>query len=205
MATGAAGLEHGTRWGRLRHLVSTPPAPLTLLDACAVVNLYATRRMEHILATIDGPVAVVDVVEREAQYVFRGGEGEDAKEREPIDLQPCIGRGVLAVIETTDEEELLTYIDLSQELDDGEAMTAALAIHRGYTVVTDDRKAARVLAGQTVTLRTTLDLVRAWADHQAVSAEVLGVVLTDLRERGNYYPARSHPLRSWWDTALSLA
>jgi predicted nucleic acid-binding protein len=161
--------------------------------------------MAHILAAVDGPVAVVDVVEREAQYVFRGGDGEDAKERESIDLQPSVAQGALTVIGSTDEEELLTYIDLAQELGAGEAMTAALAIHRGYTVVTDDRKAARVLAGQTVTLRTTLDLVRAWADHQAVSAEVLRVVLTDLRERGNYYPARSHPLRSWWDTALGLA
>lgn len=185
--------------------MSRPRVPITLLDACAVVNLYATHRMDQILEVVDGSFAVVDVVEREAQYVFRGGKGEDAKERESIDLQPCVARGALTVIGATDEEELLTYINLTQELDDGEAMTAALAIHRGYTVVTDDRKAARVLARQTVPLRTTLDLVRTWADHQAVSAEVLRVVLTDLRERGNYYPARSHPLRSWWDTALSLA
>lgn len=179
-------------------------ARVTLLDACAVVNLYATRRMEHILAAIDGPVAVADVVEREAQYVFQGGDGEDARERELIDLQPWVSQGVLTVIEVTHEEELLTFIDLTQELDDGEAITAALAIHRGFTVVTDDRKAVRVLTSRAVTLRSTLDLVKTWADQQAVSSEVLRTVLTDLRERGNYYPSRRHPLRGWWDTALSL-
>lgn len=182
-----------------------PQTPITLLDACAVVSLYATRRLADILAAVDGPVAVVDVVEREAQYVFRGGGGEDAKERESIDLQPCVAQGILAVVGSTDEEELLTFIDLTEELGAGEAMTAALAIHRGYTVVTDDRKAARVLARQGVTLRPTLDLVKTWTDHRAVSADALRVLLADLRERGNYHPSRSHPLRSWWDAALNMA
>ncbi len=185
--------------------MTTPHARVTLLDACAVVNLYATRRMEHILAAIDGPVAVADVVEREAQYVFQGGDGEDAREREAIDLQPWLSQGVLSVIETAHEEELLTFIDLTQELDDGEAITAALAIHRGFTVVTDDRKAVRVLVSRAVTLRSTLDLVKTWADQQSIGSETLRVALTDLRERGNYYPSRNHPLRSWWDTALNLS
>lgn len=185
--------------------MTTPHARVTLLDACAVVNLYATRRMDQILATIDGPVAVVDVVEREAQYVFQGGDGEDAREREPIDLQSLVFQGVLTVIEATHEEELLTFIDLTQELDDGEAMTAALAIHRGFTVVTDDRKAVRVLASRAVPLRGTLDVVKTWADRQAIESEALRVVLTDLRERGNYYPSRNHALRRWWDTALNLS
>lgn len=175
----------------------------TLLDACAVVNLYATRRMEQILEAVEGSVAVVDVVEREAQFVLRGGGGEDAKEREPIDLKPHLARGLLTVIGTTDDEELLTYIDLTQELDDGEAMTAALAIHRGCTVVTDDRKAVRVLSTNAVTLRTTLDLVKAWAEYQIVPTQMLRAVLIDLRERGNYHPPESHPLKSWWDVAIS--
>lgn len=175
----------------------------TLLDACTLVNFYATRHLESILRSIGGPVAVVDIVEQEAQYVFRGGKGEDAREKEPINLQPCISRDVLAVIQATNEEELLTFIDLTQELDDGEAMTAALAIHRGYTVVTDDRKATRILTRESVGQRSTLDLIKAWGDSRSMRAEELGIVLSDLRERGNYYPARNHPLKTWWDTVLS--
>lgn len=165
--------------------MTTPHAHITLLDACSVVNLYATRRMDQILAAIGGPVAVADIVEREAQYVFQGGDGEDAREREAIDLQPWVSQGMLSLIEATHEEELLTFIDLTQELDDGEAMTAALAMHRGFTVVTDDRKAIRVLTSRAVPLRGTLDLVKTWADQQAFESETLCVVLTDLRERGN--------------------
>ena len=88
---------------------------------------------------------------------------------------------------------------------EGEALTSVVAIHCGDTVVTDDRKAARVVASRSVTLRTTLDLVKTWVEHQAMTTQMLHTVLTDLRERGNYYPPRSHPLKCWWDTAMELA
>jgi predicted nucleic acid-binding protein len=178
--------------------------PLTLLDACAVVNLYATRCMGPILAAVNGPVAIVDVVAREAQFVFRGGAGDDAREREPVDLQLFVNDGLLAVIATEIEEELLTFVDLAVEIDEGEAMTAALAIHRGCVVVTDDRKASRVMTARGVSLRGSLDLIRLWSEGAAPTAETLRGALIDLRQRGNYEPARSHALRVWWEDVLEL-
>lgn len=178
-------------------------APITLLDACAVLNLYATRWMGPILAADGGPFAVVDVVAREAQFVLRGGLGEDAREREPIDLQPFLSDGLLDVISSDVEEELLTFIDLSQEVGEGEAMTAALAIHRGCSVVTDDRKASRILLARGVVLRTSLDLIRAWSERPIVTQEVLRTALIDLRQRGNYDPPRGHAPREWWDEVLN--
>ena len=178
------------------------PQPLTLLDACAVVNLYATRRMGAILVANGGTFAVVDVVAREAQNVYRGGSGEDAREREPVALQRLLDEGLLSVLSTDDEEELLTFIDLSAEIDQGEAMTAALAIHRGCVVVTDEHKASRILAARGVPLRTSLDLVRVWSEGTTVTHEMLRAALVDLRQRGNYDPPRAHPLRSWWDAVM---
>src|SRR5687768_7857684 len=106
---------------------------LVLLDACTVVSLYACRRMAEIIGAIDGAVAVVDIVAGESQYVFRGGQGEDARERESVDLLPLISTGRLTVIATDDDSELLTFIDLTRELGEGEAITAAIAIHRNAT------------------------------------------------------------------------
>ena len=179
--------------------METGKHPLTLLDACAVVNLYATRFMGPILAAVDGPVAVVDVVAREAQYVFRGGGGEDAREREPVALQPFLNDGLLQIVSTNGEADLLTFIDLSQDVGEGEAMTAALAIHRGCIVVTDDRKASRVMLDRGVALRTSLELVRVWSVRSRVPGDALRAALTDLRHRGRYEPPRAHPLRAWWD------
>ena len=151
--------------------------------------------MGPILAAVGGPVAVADVVAREAQFVLRGGTGDDAREREPVDLQPVLDDGLLAVISSDVEEELLTFIDLSQELGEGEAMTAALAIHRGCIVVTDDHKASRILVARGVVLRTSLDLIRVWSNTPTVSQEVLRTALVDLRQRGNYDLPRGHALR----------
>lgn len=173
-----------------------------LLDACVVVSLYATRQMAAILAASGTPYAIVDAVEREAQFVFRGGDGDDAREREQIDLSPFVSKGLLRGIEVTGEEELLTYIDLTQELDDGEAMTAAVAIHRRLPVVTDDRKALRVFERHALTSHGTLDLIRDWSEKASVDSTMLRTAIIDLRQRGNYLPAENHPLKAWWDASL---
>lgn len=159
--------------------------------------------MGSILATVDGPVAVADAVARESQFVLRGGTGEDARDREPVDLQPFLNDGLLEVISSDVEEELLTFVDLSQEVGEGEAMTAALAIHRGCIVVTDDRKALRILVARGVVLRTSLDLIRAWGESPTVTQEVLRTALVDLRQRGNYDLQRGHALRDWWDEVMN--
>jgi hypothetical protein len=179
------------------------PVQPTLLDTCAVVNLFATRRMAEIIASVQSPVAIVDIVERETQFVRRGGDGEDAKEREPVILTPLIAGGGLSVISTDDEEELLTFVDLTQHLDSGEAMTAALAIHRRCVVVTDDRKAIRILTTNSVPIRSTLDVIKTWVDGQQIDLAAQRAVLLDLRQRGTYLPARSHPLRAWWDAVMT--
>ena len=190
-----------------------PEAPVTLLDACAVVSLYATRQISEILRVVEGKVAVADIVATEAQFVFRGGSGDNAKERDLIDLRPLLDDGILSILSTDVEDELLTFIDLTQVFSrqgrggQGEAMTAALAIHRQCIVVTDvtdDRKATRILNERGVLLRTTLELIRAWADQGAVGADVLSAALFNLREHGTYEPPRSHPLRGWWEAALGL-
>lgn len=182
--------------------MSGVPGPATLLDACVVINLYASRRMEDILATIPGSVAVVDVVAAESLYVRRGGTADDADEPEPIDLAPIIDAGRLSVLTATDDE-LDTFIDFLADLDEGEAMTLDLAVHRGCVVVTDDRRVRRELGDQ-APLRSTLDLVKEWADGADLSPEVLRAVLRDLGERGTYRPGRGHPHRRWWDEGLGV-
>ena len=171
----------------------------TLLDACAVLSLYATRRMAEIVAVVPGPVAVADVVLQEALYIRH--IVEDVSEREPVDLAPLVASRVLSVIGTEDEGELRTFVDLAVDLDDGEAMTAALAIHRAYVLVTDDRKAERLLAGRVV-LRPTLDLVKVWAEAKQVDDETLRAALTGIYERG-YQPPNRHALKAWWDRLMS--
>jgi predicted nucleic acid-binding protein len=173
------------------------PSPL-LLDACALINLYACGHAREILASSAMPCAIVSQVRHETLFIRRGGQGEDAGERIPIDLNDQLSQGLLQVVPEAIEDELNTFIDLAVELGDGEAMTAAIALHRGHTVVTDDRVALRVI-GNRVPTKPSLQLIKDWIEREQISREVASRALLSLRQRGSYLPGTNHPLRSWWD------
>jgi predicted nucleic acid-binding protein len=172
----------------------TSSAPL-LLDACVVLSLYATRRIEEILRANEGPFLVAEAVLREALYIHvQVGE---FREKEQVSLEPLLTAGILAVVEPESDDELLTLFDLALRLDDGEAMTAAIALHRGCRIATDDGKTINLL-GQRLSIVGTLDLVRAWVDAEAVAPDHVREALIGITERG-YVPGRTHPHRPWWD------
>lgn len=104
------------------------------------------------------------------------------------------------MVDIADEDEAGTFVDLAAVLDDGEAASAAIAIHRGWRLATDVRKAIEVV-GDRAELVGSLDLVRAWSTADAVAGFVLRDALQRVRGRG-YVPSRAHPQRAWWDRAL---
>ncbi len=117
-----------------------------LLDSCSLLNLYASRRMADVLRVLPVRCAVVDIVIGEAAYVLRGGDGEDAAERERVDLQPFTAFRRMEVWRLETEAEFTSFVALAAQIDDGEAATCALSFHRSGAVVTDDRKTHRVVA-----------------------------------------------------------
>ena len=173
---------------------------LLLLDACTLINLFASRRERDILGAQGQAVGIVNVVRRETAFVFRGGDGDDAREREPINLEPAIDAYLLHVITPTDAE-LDDFVDLTLRFKgDGEAMTIAIALARGWTIVTNDRKAIRLIANR-IPVRSSLALIRTWSIKSGIDPESLRTVLRDIRTRGNYAPSIGHPLKDWWDGA----
>ena len=186
--------------------MADPAVALILLDACCLLNLHATGRLEEILATLQGRFAVAERVAAEALYTRRGGSGDDADETDSIDIHPLITLGLLEVLSVETPDEAACYVSFAAELDDGEAMTCALALHRGAIVATDDRKALRLLATQAPPIRTrsTAQLLKEWADGAQVSSAELRTILTDVRQRARFAPGRHDPLHAWWEATLQL-
>lgn len=172
--------------------------PHLLLDACALINLYACGHLGEILESIPASFGIVTRVRDEALFIRRGGGGEDAQDSIPIDLDDALSRGLLRVVADTTDEELNTFIDLAVDLGDGEAMTAAIALHRRYTVVTDDRVAVRIVNGRVPTV-ASLELIKEWIERARIPRDIASSALIDLRQRGRYLPGRTHPLRNWWE------
>ncbi len=173
-----------------------------LLDACSLINIFASRHFEEILSIRRERCAIVRNVQREARSLRRGGDGLDSNDRESIDWSAASPLGQLPIINDPSEDESQRYFDLSLELGDGESMTGAIAFYRGYGVVTDDRKATRILGDMGITMTSSIGLVAEWANQQGISRPVLQTIVTDIRVRARYQPPRTHPRYSWWVTAL---
>lgn len=176
-----------------------------LLDTCCLINLFASTRIEDILSTIPVPFGIAEAVRREALYILPEDVAEEpSTEAEAVSIEPFVASGLLTVLQLASEEEANTYIDFAADLDDGEAMTCALAIHRGCDVATDERKAIRILGVRApqVAIQTTARLVRWWAEAGHVDPLVVRLALRSIQFRGRFRPGKSDPLRSWWESIL---
>lgn len=180
-----------------------------LLDACCVINLLASGEARAIIGALeDVDVAVASLVaEREVVEVPPVSEEEAADEDVDLErsgttltLDPLVEEGLLSVLAPEGERETATYVDLALQLDDGEAMTGAIAIHRGGAVATDDKKAIRVLGGQSPApeIRRTSWLIRTWAEAASVDEERVRSALRNIERRGSSFPPADDPLLSWW-------
>ena len=172
-----------------------------LLDASCLLNLFATDRIRDIALAQPYRLGVADyVLEQEALYVWRSGSVEGQEERVPVDLTPFIDEDIIQVLRLENRNEETTFVDLASIIDDGEAITAALAVHRGCAVTTDDRKARRVLAEHTpiVPLVSTLELLRQWAEESSVTQSDLRAAMNAMRSGASYVPGERDPSYDWW-------
>lgn len=180
-----------------------------ILDGCALLNLYASRRIAEILGTLPRPCAVADYVrDREALWVGRHKSGPEA-ERERVNVGPLITSGLIEVLTLEGDEEMAHFLTLvsSSRIDDGEAMSGALAHARRLVVATDDKAALRVFGRHTPPIPTcgTASIVRHWAECEAVDAATLRRVIVDIRERASFEPGPGDPLQQWWRSARENA
>ncbi len=175
-----------------------------VLDCCSLLNLYASRRMAEILQSLPLCCAVAEPVTGEAAYVLRGGDGADAVEHEPVDLQPLIAGGLIEVWRLDTEAEYTTFIALAAEIDDGEAATCALAFHRTGAVATDDRKTHRVIARSKaqVPVITTSQLLKHWAEATDAETTALRTIMLDIQTRARFVPGKQDPLLAWWKQVI---
>lgn len=124
---------------------------LVFLDACCLINLFATGRAEEILQALPHRFAVARFVVEEEILEIDAEEGTEASASESgrVSLHPLLAdlveKGGLEKLDITSEEEEPELVRFTAELDDGEAHTCALATVRAARVATDDKKAIRVL------------------------------------------------------------
>ena len=176
-----------------------PDTGVLILDASCLLNLYGTDRILEIAPALPWQLAVADyVLEQEALYVRTIGAHEEQEETVPVDLSPLIDEGLLLVVRMETPGEEASFVELAAVLDDGEAVTGAIALNRGHSVAIDDRKARRVLGENAPGMRlvSTLELMRQWC--ASVPVQEVGDALRAMQHRARYVPGQRDPLYAWW-------
>ncbi len=172
-----------------------------ILDACVVINLYSTGRMEEIIAAQSAPVCTTKRIRRdEALVVGHSKESEDETTLELVDLESMIAAGSLTILEVRGELENDSLILFARDLDDGEAECGAIAVNREMVVVTDDKKAIRIFTNHQprVRLMRTSQILFNWAARREPGDAVVRDTLQAIRHRARFEPPVADPLHDWW-------
>lgn len=168
-----------------------------LLDACVAINLLASDvALDDLAGASSVHFVMASVAAAEMLWL---APIDPAGARESVDLRALASAGHLNLVDLF-EDELARFIDLARSLDDGEAATFAVAIHRRLPVATDDRRAQRVAREMDPPIRIvgTTQLVRAWIEVTDVRLERAAQVVRTIERRASYIPRRDDPNLSWW-------
>ncbi len=193
-----------------------------VLDACCMINLYAAGKIlsgeaapskppprRKIARPGSSPQAkklAFDLklhlpakVQGEAKYVLQPDEEDKSKlVKSEIDLDPLIKAGLLHECDLEGEEETDLFVQMAVKLDDGEAACFAIAKNRGWQLATDERPTERLAKQHGVSIITTPELVKHWADKTKASEDDVARVLWNIQSYAHYFPRRSLPMHSWW-------
>jgi predicted nucleic acid-binding protein len=174
-----------------------------VLDACCVLNFCASGCFIKILQFIPAQVAVTEVVKARELLTLQRLQDEDNEGA--IQFEAAIQQGLLVVVDFESEPEEETFVNYAFELgDDGESATCAIAIHRGWAIATDDKKATSFFRQEAPDLQilSTLEIIKGWAEKENLSLAELRTVLEAIRTKGRYIPHRNHPLLGWWEKLI---
>ncbi len=174
---------------------------LLFLDACCVINLYATGHVEEILGRLPYRFAVSRLVaDEEVLSIRRSADSSDPSDREPVSLRTLESSGRLTIMELSSDEEKAEFAHFASRLDDGEASVSSLAVIHGCGVATDDRKALRILDERGVATVQTPELLFDWVRQAQVPEAQVKQALQAVKDRARFHPRKTAPHFLWWNS-----
>lgn len=192
---------------------------MVVLDACCIINLFATGRAEEILQALPYRFAVARYVAGEEVLEIaaegQAGAGEETEERVALRprIETLVETKVLERLDVSSSEEQGRLVRFAVDLDDGEAHTCALALGHAARVATDDKKAIRVFgeawrerersSGDTAPCIRTSELLLEWADTQGIDQTELTRIVRAVARRASFIPPRADPRVGRWMKLLS--
>ncbi len=172
---------------------------ILISDTSVLLNLVAADCLSSLCHATGWQFVVCSAVLNETKKLRDVSTGEMVL----VDLSPMIQAGLLHVIDMIEPEEKVIYIDQAAVVDDGEAMSMAIAAYRSLELAIDDRQATNHSKRAFPNLRiwSTPEILKAWDESTILPTGALGLAIRNIEERARYFPAKSHPLSRWWQEA----
>ncbi|MGA2620411.1 MAG: hypothetical protein ABSF26_22550 [Thermoguttaceae bacterium] len=146
---------------------------------------------------------VPSTVARETLYILQPDPDDPGKlVKSPIDLAHYMAAGFLHECDCEGQEELELFVQMAARLGDGEAACFAIAAKRGWALATDDRRARRFAAESSLTVITTPELVKLWAETTSASDKEIVTVLRNIQKFAYFTPRANAPEYGWWVSRL---
>ncbi len=175
-----------------------------VIDCCSLLNLYTGWRGLEELREMEGHWHICDAVLKEAEYTREYGT-DGVPLLVPLKMSELTQSGLLLAARPENEAEINDYVDFASEIDDGEAQVLAIAKHRGFVLLTDDRKAARIAARPDVAVRTitTANVLQTWAGLDTKNEARVSEIVERISVLAKFSPRSDSPDYAWWTTYLN--
>ena len=173
---------------------------LLLQDACVLINLLASGRFEDIARAGPYRFVIASAVCGEALYIRDGTTGKPIL----IDLEPHLVAGLIEIITVETDEERAAYITYAGQLDDGEAMSLALAESRHLALATDDRKARALIKRESINveLSSTASVLQNWEKMAGIPNPEIKTVIEQIQKCARFVPSPETPEGQWWNERI---
>jgi len=173
-----------------------------IIDACALINFYASGKFDSILQKQPAQAYIVEEVKSESLFIKNFAK---SGEYQPILLDHFLNTGLIKLVKLKTSAEKHLFVNLACQIDDGEAATLAIASSRKMQIITDDRKAIRVLKQEVPKVKqcSSLAIIKHWCESQSVSKKEIKKALKNIHECARYQPHHGHQLYDWWRIHIS--
>jgi predicted nucleic acid-binding protein len=172
---------------------------VAIVDTCCLINLYASQHLPAIVAASIEQAFVPKAVLSECLYIRQQSE-DNANRLIPVsvDLHPLIHAGILLLTDLTGEVELDEFVRLAAVVDDCEAVCLTIAAVREWALATDDRRAIQVAMDLGVSVVTTPELLKNWAERASPEQHEVTEAVMCIEKYGRFHPHNMCAYASWW-------
>ena len=170
-----------------------------VIDCCSLINLYAGWGGLRELRDFHRTWHICEAVLNETEFTREFGP-DGTPVMVPLDMNALTQLGLWLPARPETEKEIEDYVNFASEVDDGEAQALAIAKHRGFVLLTDDRKAVGLAQRPDVAVRTTStpNILQFWGQLDCANEARLHEVVRRIAVLARFSPRKDSPDYEWW-------